>query len=168
MHNKILFKLEDFKDFFQYKHVKMVFPRGTWILQTWICTKYGIFCVNFSFSGFVVLKKIFKWPHPNWEIVALRKMFVDRQESYDSFSAKSCVFLAHSLGYHFSISIHNLTQSKLSKNFQDIYQLLSYHQIWHPFATWPNIEISNMANDKQKFKYGTFKAALVEVRYLQG
>jgi hypothetical protein len=33
------------------------------------------------------------------EIVALRENFVDRPESYDSFSAKSCVFLAHSLRY---------------------------------------------------------------------
>jgi hypothetical protein len=33
------------------------------------------------------------------EIVALRENFFDRQESYDSFSAKSCVFLAHGLGY---------------------------------------------------------------------
>jgi hypothetical protein len=29
------------------------------------------------------------------EIVALRENFVDRPESYDSFSAKSCIFLAH-------------------------------------------------------------------------
>jgi hypothetical protein len=29
------------------------------------CTISGSFCVNLSFSGFVVLgKKIFKWPHP--------------------------------------------------------------------------------------------------------
>jgi hypothetical protein len=33
------------------------------------------------------------------EIVAHRENFVDRPESYDSFSAKICVFLAHSLGY---------------------------------------------------------------------
>jgi hypothetical protein len=29
------------------------------------------------------------------EIVALRENFVDRPESYNSFSAKSCIFLAH-------------------------------------------------------------------------
>jgi hypothetical protein len=29
------------------------------------------------------------------EIVALRENFVDRPESYDSFSAKSCIFFAH-------------------------------------------------------------------------
>jgi hypothetical protein len=49
------------------------------------------------------------------EIVALRKNFIDRPESYDSFSAKSCVFLAHGLGVYFSIPSHNLAQSKVSK-----------------------------------------------------
>jgi hypothetical protein len=33
------------------------------------------------------------------ETVALRENFVDRPESCDSFSAKSCVFLAHGTGY---------------------------------------------------------------------
>jgi hypothetical protein len=33
------------------------------------------------------------------EIVALRENVVYRPESYDSFSAKSCVFLAPGLGY---------------------------------------------------------------------
>jgi hypothetical protein len=33
------------------------------------------------------------------EIVALRENFVERPESYSSFSAKSCIFLAHGLGY---------------------------------------------------------------------
>jgi hypothetical protein len=41
-------------------------------------------------------------------------------------------------------------------------------QVSLPFATWPNIDISNMANDKRKFKCGTFNAALDIVRYLQG
>jgi hypothetical protein len=36
---------------------------------------------------------------PSCEIVALRENCVDRPESYDSFSAKSCVFLAQGLGY---------------------------------------------------------------------
>jgi hypothetical protein len=36
--------------------------------------------------------------NPSCEIIALRQN-VDRPESYDSFSAKSCVFLPHSLGY---------------------------------------------------------------------
>ena len=35
------------------------------------------------------------------EIVALREMFVDRPESYDSVSAKNCIFHAHGLGYIF-------------------------------------------------------------------
>jgi hypothetical protein len=49
------------------------------------------------------------------DIVALRENFIDRPESYDSFSAKSCVFLAHGLGVYFSIPLHNLAQSKVSK-----------------------------------------------------
>jgi hypothetical protein len=40
-------------------------PRGPWFVQTWICTISESFCIDLSFSGFVVLgKKIFKWPHP--------------------------------------------------------------------------------------------------------
>jgi hypothetical protein len=35
----------------------------------------------------------------SYETVALQENFVDRPESYDLFSAKSCLFLAHSLGY---------------------------------------------------------------------
>ena len=50
------------------------------------------------------------------EIVALRKNFVDRPESYDSFSAKSCVFLAHGLGHISPFPYHKLTKSKVSKN----------------------------------------------------
>jgi hypothetical protein len=44
----------------------MVFPivspsdsRGPWFVQTWICTTLEGFCVNLSFSAFVVLEKIF-------------------------------------------------------------------------------------------------------------
>jgi hypothetical protein len=43
------------------------------------------------------------------EVVALCENFVDRPERYDSFSAKSSVFLAHGLGVFFSISIHLYT-----------------------------------------------------------
>jgi hypothetical protein len=49
------------------------------------------------------------------DIVALRENFVDRPESYDLFSGKSCVFFAHGLGVYFSIPLHNLAQSKVSK-----------------------------------------------------
>jgi hypothetical protein len=63
------------------------------------------------------------------QIVAHRGNFVDRPESYDSFRAKNCIFLAlektRTLGVYFSIPIHNLTQSKVSKNAQDIFLLLS-------------------------------------------
>jgi hypothetical protein len=37
-------------------------PRGPQFLQTWICTISGSLCVNLSYSGFVVLGKILKWP----------------------------------------------------------------------------------------------------------
>jgi hypothetical protein len=50
----------------------------------------------------------FESVHVSCDIVALRENFVDRPESYDSFSAKSCVFLAHCLGVYFSIPLHNL------------------------------------------------------------
>jgi hypothetical protein len=36
---------------------------------------------------------------PTYKILALLENFVDRPESLDSFSAKSCVFLTHGLGY---------------------------------------------------------------------
>jgi hypothetical protein len=61
------------------------------------------------------------------EIVALQENFVDRPESYDSFRAKSCLFLAYGLGVYFSIPIQDLTKSKVSKYSQDINLLLSYH-----------------------------------------
>jgi hypothetical protein len=44
---------------------------------------------NTFFSPIWLLKPI------SCEIVALREKFVDRPESYDSFSAKSSIFLAH-------------------------------------------------------------------------
>jgi hypothetical protein len=51
---------------------------------------------------------------PSCEIVALRENFVDRPESYDSFSAKSCihVFLAHEkMRTDWGIFFHSHTQS---------------------------------------------------------
>jgi hypothetical protein len=50
------------------------------------------------------------------DIVALRENFVDRPESYDSFSAQSCVFLANGLGVYFSIPLHNLAPKQGIKN----------------------------------------------------
>ena len=41
-------------------------PRGSWFKQTCIFTISGSFHINFSFSGPVVLEKIFKWNHPNF------------------------------------------------------------------------------------------------------
>jgi hypothetical protein len=65
---------EGYKDFVQ----KMIFPivdppdpQGQWFVQTWISTISGSFCVNLSFSGFVVLEKIFKWPHCIFVIISL-------------------------------------------------------------------------------------------------
>jgi hypothetical protein len=45
------------------------------------------------------------------EIVALRENFVDRMENYDSFSAKSCVFLVHGWG----IFLHSHSQPDLKQ-----------------------------------------------------
>jgi hypothetical protein len=39
-------------------------PQGPWSEQTWIYIILKNFDVNMSSSGFVVLEKIFKWPHP--------------------------------------------------------------------------------------------------------
>jgi hypothetical protein len=48
----------------------MVFPivaspdhQEPWFVWTWICTISESVCVNFSFSGLLVLEKIFKWPY---------------------------------------------------------------------------------------------------------
>jgi hypothetical protein len=46
------------------------------------------------------------------EIVALRENFIDRPESYDSYSAKSCIFLAHEKTRTvWGIFLHSHTQS---------------------------------------------------------
>jgi hypothetical protein len=38
-------------------------PWGLWFVQIWISTISGSSCVDLSFSGFVFLQKILKWPH---------------------------------------------------------------------------------------------------------
>jgi hypothetical protein len=55
------------------------------------------------------------------EIVALRENFVDRPESYDLLSAKKVVYFLRTkkrarFGVYISITIHNMTQNKVSKN----------------------------------------------------
>jgi hypothetical protein len=52
-----------------------------------------------EWNGFLRSNTCCDMEPPSCEIEALRENFVDRSESYDSFSAKSCVFLAHGLGY---------------------------------------------------------------------
>jgi hypothetical protein len=46
------------------------------------------------------------------EVVALRENFIDRPESYDSYSTKSCIFLAHEKTRTvWGIFLHSHTQS---------------------------------------------------------
>jgi hypothetical protein len=44
-------------------------PRGPWFVQTWIYFIPESFHVNMSFTGSMVLKKIFTWPHPIFAII---------------------------------------------------------------------------------------------------
>jgi hypothetical protein len=39
-------------------------PRGPWFKETWIYIISESFHVNMTYSGSVVLEKIFKWTHP--------------------------------------------------------------------------------------------------------
>jgi hypothetical protein len=101
------------------------------------------------------------------QTVALWENFVDRLESYDSFSAKSCEFLAHGLGVYFSIPIHNLPQSKASKNFYVIYLFLSYlTKLDFPLSRDQTSRSRIWQMIGKKFKCGTFKVAVDDVRYL--
>jgi hypothetical protein len=86
------------------------------------------------------------------ETVALRENFVDRPESYDSFSAKSCIFLAHALGYISPFPYTICLKTRYKKKF--LYHLPTLlvpslpYKVLLPFVTWPNIEISNyIVND---------------------
>jgi hypothetical protein len=108
-------------------------------------------------------------PHPSCETVALRESFIDRPESYDSFSAKSCVFLAHVLGVYFSILLHNLAQCKISQipktftNYSRTITNLTKFDFPLPRDQTSRSRISQMISEK--FKCVTFKAALDDVRY---
>jgi hypothetical protein len=62
------------------------------------------------------------FPKPSCEIVALQENFVDRPESYDSFSAKSLYFL-RTVGIYFSIPIHNLPKAR----YQNIPKTFTYY-----------------------------------------
>jgi hypothetical protein len=104
------------------------------------------------------------------DIVALRENFVDRPESYDSFSAKSCVFHAHGLGVYFSTPLHNVAQSKVSK-FRKTFTYysrtitnLTKFDFPLPRDQRSRSRIWQMISEK--FKCVTFKAALDDVRYL--
>jgi hypothetical protein len=55
-------------------------PKGSWFVQTWISTILEGFCVNLSFSAFVVLEKnIFKWPHPIFAFLWLSLIWIRPQ-----------------------------------------------------------------------------------------
>jgi hypothetical protein len=67
---------EDF--FFRYKHKWMWFSllwplstsRGPWFKETWIYITSKSFHLNMTYSGSVVLEKIFKWSHPIFVIIS--------------------------------------------------------------------------------------------------
>jgi hypothetical protein len=103
------------------------------------------------------------------DIVALRENFGDRPESYDSFSAKSCVFLAHAFGVYFSIHLHNLAHSKVSK----IPKTFTYYSRTITNLTKFDIPLPGDQTSRsriwqmisEKCKCVTFKAAPDDVRY---
>jgi hypothetical protein len=59
--------------------------------ELYIAYALKIFCICLWFL-FVIIWCLFE---VNCEIIAIRENFVDRPESYDLFSAKSCIFLVH-------------------------------------------------------------------------
>jgi hypothetical protein len=109
------------------------------------------------------------------EIVALRENVDDRLQSYDSFSTKSwqCVFLAHGFGYISPFPNRQSAPKQGIKKFlcylpttRTITTLQSFTSLCH-VTKYRDLEY--MANDTpvgEKFKCGTFKAALNDVRYL--
>jgi hypothetical protein len=69
-------------------------------MRNWLIILYYTYCNLIHFCP--TLSLVFPLINYCWfscEIVAFRENFADRSESYDSFCAKSYVFLAHSLGY---------------------------------------------------------------------
>jgi hypothetical protein len=120
-------------------------------------------------DGFPPLRYIFKGGGVSCDIVALRKILLTDRKSYDSFSAKSCVLLAHGLGVYFSIPIHNLAQSKVST----ILKTFTYYSHTITNLTKFDFPLSRDQTSRsriwhmisEKFKCVTFKAALDDVRY---
>jgi hypothetical protein len=102
---------------------------------------YTIYC-NLGQFTLLYNPRSVNCPKFSCEIVALRENFIDRPESYNSFSAKSCVFLAHGLGVYFSIPLHNLAQSKVSK----IPKTFTYY----------SRTITNLAHEKTRTVWGIF------------
>jgi hypothetical protein len=97
------------------------------------------------------------------EIVALRKNVADRPESYDSFSAKSCVFLAHDLEHISSFPCTIFPKARYDIYYsRNITTLQSLTSLCH-LTKHPRSRIWQMVGEK--FKCGTFKAALDDVRY---
>jgi hypothetical protein len=102
------------------------------------------------------------------EIVALRENFVDRPRRATIRSALKVMHFLRSIWDMYSHTQPDQKQGikKFVRHLPTTFVPLLTLQSWFPFATWPSIEISNMANDKRKFKCGTFKAGLDDIRYL--
>jgi hypothetical protein len=115
---------------------------------------------------------------PNWgscETVALWENCVGRPESYmyDSFSAKSCVFLVHELIY-ISTFQHTICP-KARYNF--FFMFFTYYSCTISLPN--NVSLPFVSHDqtlksqicqmlRQKIKVGIFKVVLDDIRYLQG
>jgi hypothetical protein len=106
------------------------------------------------------------------ETVALRENFVDRPESYNPFSVKRCIFLEHGLG----IFLHFHTQPDPKQGIKKfLYEFTFYFPTFTNFTKFdfplPCDQTLRSLNIiwqmiSEKFKCGTFKAALDDVKYL--
>jgi hypothetical protein len=87
------------------------------------------------------------WSWVSCEILALRENFLDRPESYDSFSAKNCIFLAHEKTRTvWDIFLHSHSQpdpkqgiKKLQRHFPAtlVLSITNLANIWHrPEQHW--------------------------------
>jgi hypothetical protein len=99
--------------------------------------------------------------HISCKIVALRKNVVDRPKSYDLFSAKSCVFLAHSLGYISPFPYTTWPKARYQKNSYVSYQLFSCHHCLtkfdFPLSRDQTLRSRIWQIISEKFKCGTLR-----------
>jgi hypothetical protein len=99
-----------------------------------------------------------------FHLIPLRENFVDRPESYDSFSSKSCVFLAHGLG---CISPFPYTTWPKAR-YQKILRTFTYYTrtITNIIMFYFPLPCNQISRSRiwemisEKFKCRTFKAAL--------